>query len=110
MEIAVSISFSLFESECVHTVAWYEAESGTVKKKRVSKEMHIYEMLNRITLIRICEDKENMDIMYREAFRGENFSTIVEIKNDGVVLVNGTQVEIPRKSENIIWEQLALTV
>lgn len=109
LELAASISLSLFAEECVHTVAWYEPENGRVRKKRVSKEIHIYELLNRLSLIRPCTE-EKINVIYKDSFKGENFSTIVEIKIDGEMLVNGEKAEIPMIKRKIVWEQLGITV
>ncbi|MFQ9516094.1 MAG: DUF58 domain-containing protein [Eubacterium sp.] len=110
LEIAASVSFSLFEEKCVHMVAWYEPENGVVRKKRISREIHIYELLNRLTLIQPCAEEEKIRTVYRNSFRGEHFSSIVEIKSNGEMTVNGEPIQVPAKKGNIQWEQLGITV
>lgn len=110
LEIAASVSLSLFEEKCPHLVAWYEPGNERVKKKKVNKEIHIYELLNYLTLITTCHDEEKQHVMYNEILRRESFSTIVEIRINGEVFVNGEKINIPRNRTNIEWDKLIFTV
>ncbi len=86
LEAAASLSLSLLEEDCVHMVAWYEKENQKIQKKRVSKEEHIYELLNRLLYTKMYQ--EDIEEEYQDAFRGLAFSSVVELKMDGSILVN----------------------
>ncbi len=109
LEMIASISLSLFEQECIHTVAWYEKEQVKVRKKRVSKERNVYELMNLLGTIETYEGND-LPVIYEDAFRGESFSTIIEISLSGEVLVNKEHCDIPRKKGMIDWKQVAFSV
>lgn len=111
LEAAASLSLSLLEAKCVHMVAWYEPENRTVQKKRISKEEHIYELLTRLLFVKPHHDGEHAQSQYEEAFRGEAFSTIVEFRMDGLVLVNAEEhTKIPQDQDSIKWDAFFFTV
>ena len=86
LEAVASLSISMLEEDCVHMVAWYEKENRKIQKKRISKEEHVYELLNRLLYIKAYE--EDVNEQYEEAFRGVSFSSIIEIKADGSISIN----------------------
>lgn len=109
LEAAASLSFSLLEAECVHMVAWYEAENRKIQKKRIGKEENVYELLNR--LLYMESYRENIDSQYEDAFRGVTFSTVVELCTDGTVYVNKEEkMKIPAQEDKVVWEQLYFIV
>lgn len=109
LEAVSSLSLSLLEAECVHMVAWYESENHRIQRKRVSKEEHIYELLNR--LLYVESYKEEIESQYEDAFQGIAFSTIVEIRSDGTVFVNKEEkMTIPLQEEKVVWEEMYFIV
>lgn len=110
LELVASLSFSLLEESCVHMVAWYELENHLIRKKRISKEEHIYELLNRLLYVKTCRDKEDMRGQYDEAFRGEAFSTIVEICTDGSVSVGEETFHVSMQENKVKWDELYFSV
>lgn len=110
LELAASISLTLLEEKCVHLVAWYEQENKVIQGKRVSREEHIYELLNRLLYVNTYRDKEEVTVLYEEAFRGVDFSTTVELNTHGEVIVDGNPVEIPKEKDKVKWEELYFKV
>lgn len=109
LEVVASLSLSLLEAECVHMVAWYEAENRKIQKKRISKEENVYELLNRLLYIESYQ--ENVDSQYEDAFRGIVFSSIVEVRTDGTVLINEEEkMRVSMQEEEVVWEQLYFIV
>jgi len=109
LELAASLSLSLLEEKCVHMVVWYEEENKKIQKKRISKEENVYELLSR--LLYITAYKENIDNQYEEAFKGTDFSTIVEIQVDGKVLINKEEkMTIVLEENKIKWDELYFTM
>lgn len=106
LELAASLSLSLIEEKCVHMVSWYECENKTVYKKKVSKLEHIYELLHRLMYVRPYERTDEVQVRYEESFKGESFSTIVNLKTNGIVTVGEDRVDIPMEKEEIKWEEL----
>ena len=72
-------------------VAWYEPENKQIHKKRISKEAHIYELLNRLLYVKSYT--EDVSYQYEETFRGYQFSTVVELDTAGHILINGEEKE-----------------
>lgn len=109
LEAAASLSLSLLEMGCVHMVAWYEPENQQIQKKRVRKEAHIYELLNRLLYTKTYT--EDVKQQYEDAFRGYQFSTIMEIRTDGSILVNGEEkAKLSLKDGEQNWDKLYFVV
>lgn len=109
LEAVSSLSLSLLEEKCVHMVAWYEPENRRIQKKRISKETHIYELLNR--LLYAVPYQESVETQYEDAFRGHAFSTVVEFRADGAVLIDDVEkmrLSLQEGKQN--WEQLYFIV
>ncbi|MGN0405077.1 MAG: DUF58 domain-containing protein [Bariatricus sp.] len=111
LETAASISFSLVEAECVHMAAWYEKANQRICKKRISRLEHVYELMNRLLFVEEYDDQDEVEALYDEAFRGENFSTKVELCSDGTLLVQGEKrCVVPSDEEKIAWDEMYLIV
>lgn len=110
LELVASLSYSLSEEKCVHMVAWYEPENQQIRKKRISKEEHIYELLNRIMFVKLNQNIEEAKCRYEEAFRGEDFSTVVILKTDGTVSIGEETIMIPVENKEIVWDKLYFTL
>ena len=111
LEMAASISFSLIEAECVHMVSWYEKKNQRICKKRVSRLEHVYELVNRLLYVEEYESSQEADALYEEAFRGEPFSTELELCADGRLLIEKEEYrKIPLDEEKIPWEEMYLIV
>ena len=111
LETAASISFSLLEAECVHMVAWYEKANQRICKKRISRMEHVYELMNRLLFVEEYDHSDEVEALYEEAFRGEQFSTKLELCSDGTLLVHGEKrCVVPLDEEKIAWEEMYLIV
>lgn len=109
LEAVSSLSLSLLEEKCIHMVAWYEPENQKIQKKRISKEEHVYELLNRLLYVAAYE--ENVQLQYEEAFRGYAFSTVVEFRVDGTVLVDEVEkMRLTLQEGKQDWGQLYFVV
>ncbi len=109
LEMAASLSLSLVEMKCVHMVAWYEPDNKRIQRKRISKEAHIYELLNRLLYAKSYT--EDVQFQYEETFRGAQFSTIIEIRTDGAILVNGEEKsKMSIKDKQINWDEMYFVV
>lgn len=109
LEAAASLSASLLQEECVHMVAWYEEKNHRIQKKRIGREENVYELLNR--LLHVSAYDEEIASQYEEAFRGMQFSTVVEFSIDGTVLINKEEkMKIPLKENEVDWETLYFIV
>ena len=111
LEAVASLSLSLLEEKCVHMVAWYEPENQRIRKKRISREEHIYELLNRLLYVKPYSDKEAVQNQYEEAFQTVTFSTTVEFRMYGTVWVNQEErMRLPDQEKDVKWEELYFTV
>ena len=110
LEAVASLTLSLLEEKCVHMAAWYEKENQRIVKKRVSKEAHVYELMHRLLFAETYETAEEAECLREDAFKGENFSSIVTFDMDGRIQVNGVQCHILDGAKETEWDKLLLTV
>lgn len=108
LELTASLSRTLLEEKCVHMVAWYEVENQRIQKKRISKEEHIYELLNRLLYIKTHQ--EQIENIYEDTFRGMTFSTVVEICADGKIFVNEEEKQNLPMKEEVDWDEMYFIV
>lgn len=109
LEAVASLALSLLEKECVHMIAWYEPENKSIQKKRIAKETHIYELLNRLLYVKSYT--EDVRYQYEEAFRGCQFSTRIEICTDGRIFVNEEEkAKLSLKDGEQNWDALYFIV
>ncbi len=94
VEKVASLSITLLLEKCFHMVSWFEEENSRIKKKRIYSEEDMYELIYQILELRPYKNKALMEVFYDEAFKGLYFSSIVTIKGDGEILVNGDKQEI----------------
>lgn len=93
LETAASIAMTLSGEKCVHMVAWYDEKNARVVKKKISHKDHVYELVHKLLLVESYKDKETAQVYYKDAFRGDNFSSIVVIDMKNKVTVNGESKE-----------------
>ena len=110
IEMAASVSLSLIEQKCVHMVAWYEEKNDRIIRKRVENEENIYELLNRLLYLESYHDRKRADMQFDERFDRNDFSSMVEIKSDGRLIVNGNEIEVKKKGDKICYEETYIIV
>lgn len=94
LERAASLSVTLLEEKCIHMAAWFEEKSGQVIKWRVHTAQSVYEWIWRLLSTEAFQDEDLEKTCYEDAFRGENFSSIVILNADGTLTVNGEEQEL----------------
>lgn len=110
IEMAASVSLSLIEQKCVHMVAWYEKKNDRIIRKRVENEENIYELLNRLLYLESYHDRKRADMQFDERFDRNDFSSMVEIKSDGRLIVNGNEIEVKKKGDKVCYEETYIIV
>lgn len=110
IEMAASVSLSLIEQRCVHMVAWYEDKNDRIIRKRVENEENIYELLNRLLYLESYNDRKRADTQFDEYFDRNDFSSVVEIKPDGSLIVNDNEIEVKKKGDKICYEETYIIV
>lgn len=109
-DMAASVSMSLLEKKCVHMVAWYEAGNKVIYTKKISKEEHIYELLYRLLYVESYDNKEDVQVQFQDKFKGVEFSSIIELKMNGMVYVGEQEIKVPMQKNKIDFEKLYLKV
>ena len=110
IEMAASVSLSLIEQKCVHMVAWYEEKNDRIIRKRVENEENIYELLNRLLYLESYHDRKRADMQFDECFDRNDFSSMVEIKSDGRLIVNDNEIEVKKKGDKVCYEETYIIV
>lgn len=116
LNIMSSLVFSMFDAECICMVSWYDPDTMKVEKMRIYREEDVYYLLNKALYIKNYKKDKYVEVAYEQAFRGVQFSTVVELRDGVSIIVNGEEIKIPRnkgtrsKRGAIAWEQFAITV
>ena len=91
LELAASVSFALFDAGCPHVVSWYDAQLQDLVRMRVDTEEDFYEWqvqyLAAAASHRVCD----VEMRYREKYRGEQFLHIVRIEPERKIYVDGSR-------------------
>ena len=93
---AASLSVTLAEQKCIHMAAWYEEKNERIVKMSIRDEESAYEFIWRLMEIVPYKDKEKAEVCFEEAFKGQEFSSVVTIDGKGVLRKNGEIPEILR--------------
>ena len=78
--------------------------------KRVENEENIYELLNRLLYLESYHDRKRADMQFDERFDRNDFSSMVEIKSDGRLIVNGNEIEVKKKGDKVCYEETYIIV
>lgn len=96
LEKTADLSITLLEEHCIHMIAWFDEKNLRVVKFRVDSEESLYEWVWRLIEAEPFENAGLESIYYKEAFRGEYFSSTAVVDSMGNLTVNGEKREIPR--------------
>lgn len=96
LEKAAALCLTLMEEKCVHMAAWFEEKNARVVKWKISKDEDVYELIWQLLDMEPYKHQDVMQVYYEDAFRGDHFSTIVQIDGTGTITVNGQQQEFLR--------------
>ena len=75
---------------------WYEGKSGRIVKLRVGDEEGGWRMVWRLLELEPCRNTAKRDACYEDAFRGQEFSSIVTIDGEGKIWKDGMTPELLR--------------
>lgn len=96
LEKGASLSVTLAEEKCIHMAAWYEEKNERIVKLRVDDEESCYEMIWRLLDLEPCTDREKRRACYEDAFRGQEFGSIVTVDSEGNLIQDGKKQELLR--------------
>lgn len=88
-ELVFAISRALVEADCLHYVAWYEPEAGSLWRQRVGAYEEVYCWLQRFFKQKPWEDEISLPELYRQSFPGENYETELRVTLDRRVYRQG---------------------
>lgn len=87
LETMVSISFSLIDVRVPHFIAWYDTEQMNITRYRITREEDVYDAAATMSFVDAGK-AGHFDIigMYREKYRGEDFTSFIDIDMKGNVV------------------------
>lgn len=86
LESMVSLSFSLIDIKVPHFIAWYDTEEMSIRRYRIMKEEDVYDAAARMSYVDARSmDRYDVIAMYRDKFRGEDFTSFIDIDMKGVI-------------------------
>lgn len=84
LESMVSLSFSLIDIKVPHFIAWYDPEQMSITRYRIIKEEDVYDAAARMSYVDArAMDRYDIIGMYREKYRGEDFTSFIDIDMKG---------------------------
>lgn len=89
LEAAASLSITLVSEKCIHMAAWYEEKNERVVRWRVSDEESACDMIWNLMEIQPCRDIQKERVCYDDAFRGQEFASVVTIDGKGRMKKDG---------------------
>lgn len=84
IEICASLSRTLVEERCMHVVAWFDQRNVRIVQWHVKEEETFYEMLWELMKTPQPTKSEEEESGFEEAFRTQNFSTILVLDGQGI--------------------------
>ena len=85
LETVASLTITLVSEKCIHMAAWYESD-----------EESACDMIWNLMEIQPYRDAEKAQVCYDDAFRGQEFSSVVTIDRYGNMKNNGESFEFLR--------------
>ena len=84
LESMVSVSFSLIDVKVPHFIAWYDPEEMSITRYRIVREEDVYDAAARLSYVD-SRTNDSYDVigMYRERYRGEDFTSFIDIDMNG---------------------------
>mgnify|MGYP004568661935 FL=1 len=84
LESMVSLSFSLIDVRVPHFIAWYDPEEMSITRYRILREEDVYDAAARLSYVDARKaDRYDIIGMYRERYRGEDFTTFIDVDMKG---------------------------
>lgn len=86
LETMVSVSFSLIDVRVPHFIVWYDPEAVSITRYRITKEEDVYDAAATMSFVDAAKaGRYDIIGMYREKYRGEDFTTFIDIDMKGNV-------------------------
>lgn len=96
LDTAASLSITLVEYKCIHMAAWYDEKEMQVVRCRIRDEESACEFIWELMDLQPYRDGEEAEICRKEAFRGQEFSSVVTLDGNGMVKKDGSVQEFLR--------------
>ena len=96
LDTAASLSITLVEYKCIHMAAWYDEKEMQVVRHRIRDEESACEFIWELMDLQPYRDGEKAEICRKEAFRGQEFSSVVTLDGNGMVKKDGSVQEFLR--------------
>lgn len=89
LETAVSVSYSLMLAGCIHYTAWYEAESGSIRRFCIRKEEDVFGLMEEITEAAPFGEEQDLQEVYRFCFPEGRYATVLRLDSNLTLWKNG---------------------
>ena len=96
LETVASLSITLVSEKCIHMAAWYEEKSAEIVRWRISDEESAYDMIWSLMEIQPYRDRQKERVCYDDAFRGQEFASVVTVDQNGKMKKDGEAFEYLR--------------
>ena len=96
LETVASLSITLVSEKCIHMAAWYEEKRAEIVRWRISDEESAYDMIWSLMEIQPYRDRQKERVCYDDAFRGQEFASVVTVNQNGKMKKDGEAFEYLR--------------
>lgn len=110
IEIATDISFSLLQEKCNNVVSWYDGQRLKTVNFKITSLENLYQMLNEILITDVHKLQEENSYALNDKLEKENYSTVIEMKSNGIIKINDSELRITKNKNKIQWKKLYFEV
>lgn len=108
LETVASLTYSLFDVNCPHYVAWFDEKEQDVVRLRVDDEESLFFFLGTLLEIVWKEPKEDLNLRYQDKYKGEPYVWALSL-DEKLVLKKGEE-NVARLSEGELEQSLQQVV
>lgn len=111
LEAMVSISYSMICVKVPHFIAWYDPVIMDITRYRIVCEEDVYDAASRLSMVNIADmTVQDVKEKYKERFRGEEFTTMIDIDINGCISSGEYEYQVKYKNLKKDIEDIYLKV
>lgn len=109
LQIAASVSQAMVREGCRHYIVWFDSERMDIRRFRVEKEEDVYEMLLRLGMFSMYQEKRDLEELYRQKYHESPCITKLELRMDFCLYQNDIRLVKYSSREEKLDRQLQRT-
>ena len=87
-------------------VSWYDGQRLKTVNFKITSLENLYQMLNEILITDVHKLQEENSYALNDKLEKENYSTVIEMKSNGIIKINDSELRITKNKNKIQWKKL----